>query len=38
MSDKEAIFSLNDVIRLRKNDVKDKKKAEKFTNIVKYSF
>ena len=34
----EAIFNLKDVVKIRKNDVKDKKKAEKFINIVRYAF
>lgn len=34
----EAIFNLKDVVRIRKNDVKDKKKSEKFINIVRYAF
>lgn len=33
-----TLFSLNDMVKLRKNDLKSKKKADTFTNIVKFAF
>ncbi len=33
-----TLFSLNDMVKLRKNDVKIKKKADTLTNIVKFAF
>lgn len=34
----ESLFSLNDVVRLRKNDLKVKKTSDQLTKIVKYAF
>ena len=33
-----ALFSLNDVVKLRKNDIKVKKNSDKLIKIVRYAF
>lgn len=38
MAEKEPIFNLKDVIKLRKNDNKNKKRSEKIEHIVKFAF